>query len=74
MMQKYKYTIDETEKYFNDLLNKNDEIRLEASRYFSWLARKEYNNYSKNIFENINTYEKLYPLLYDYYMMKKNYL
>jgi acetone carboxylase gamma subunit len=65
IMQKYKYNIDETEKCFNDLSEKNDEIRLEAAKYFSWLARKEFNLFSKKIFEDINSYKRLYPILND---------
>ena len=57
--------MDEIGQYFNDLLDKEESIRYKAAKYFSWMARKEYNNSSKNIFENIITYEKLYPLLHD---------
>jgi hypothetical protein len=57
--------MDEAEKYFNDLLNKDNETRIKAANYFSWLARKEYNIYSKKIFENTNCYTKLFSSLND---------
>jgi hypothetical protein len=57
--------MEKTEKYFNDLLNNDAEIRIKAAGYFSWLARDEYNLYSKKVFENATTYEKLLPLLND---------
>ena len=53
------------EDYFENLLNNDTRVRIKSAEYFSWLARKEYNTYSKNIFENINTYDKLLPLLND---------
>jgi hypothetical protein len=57
--------MDEVEKYFNDLLNSDNGTRIKAANYFSWLARKEYNLYSKNVFENKNCYNKLFPSLND---------
>ena len=53
------------ERNFNDLLNNDENIRLKAAKYFSWLARNEYSNSRKEVFDDKETYEKLYPLLND---------
>ena len=53
------------EENFKNLLNDDVKIRLEAAKYFSWLARNEFSFYRKEIFDNPKTYEKLLPLLND---------
>jgi hypothetical protein len=56
---------EKAECNFNNLLNDDENIKLKAAKYFSWLARNEYSIYRKEIFDDKLTYQRLFPFLHD---------